>query len=215
MFTWFSMTHLPAVPDYFIQIAHQLVQESPSGDVDFANDITNLDEYKNRQLIRNGSEISSRRQRGLKMPPDWDTWVRENIIREYIETGVRISEGHGTVHGAHCDFRRKWKLYYLLDRGGTDAITVFYQQRGFPIVREEITDQDTELITCNDYQELIVVDRVQWPLNQWVLLNTMILHGVEGITGTRTNFTVSIRPDYNLLSKVSAEPCTAKRFLGG
>jgi hypothetical protein len=202
MFTWFPMSHLPKVPDYFLKIAHELIQELPSGDVDFVNQITDYNKYKNRQLVKDGTAISSRRQRGLNMPPEWNSWVRENIVQEFIETGVRISEGNSTVHGAHCDFRRKWKLYYLLDRGGDNATTVFYQQHGFPIVREEITDQDTKLITCNNYQELTVIDSVQWPMHQWVLLNTMVLHGVEGVTGARANFTISIQPDYRLFAEL-------------
>lgn len=199
MFTWLPMSHLPQVPDYFVKIAQQLIHNPPPGNDKFVDQITNDNEYKNRQLVKNGAVIGSRRQRGLQMPADWGDWVKKHIVKEYVETSVRISEGNSAVHGAHCDFRRKWKLYYLLDRGGDNALTFFYQQRGFPVVREEITDHDTELITCNNYKELTVIDQVQWPIHQWVLLNTMILHGVEGVTGNRANFTVGIRPDYNLL----------------
>lgn len=199
MFTWLPMAHLPQVPDYFLNIASELIQNPPDGDVEFVDQQTGVEQYKNRKLVKDGSVIGSRRQRGLQMPSEWGEWVKKNIVKEYIETSVRVSEGNSTVHGAHCDFRRKWKLYYLLERGGDGATTTFYQQRDFPIVRDEITDLDSELITCNNYGDLTIVDRVQWPLHQWVLLNTMILHGVEGVTGSRSNFTVGIKPDYNLL----------------
>jgi hypothetical protein len=90
-------------------------------------------------------------------------------------------------------------LYYLLNRGGDDATTCFYQQKGHNAVRDEITNSDTSMISVNNYDELTVIDRVQWPMRQWVLLNTMVLHGVEGVTGPRNNLTISIAPDFDLI----------------
>lgn len=201
MFTWLPMDHLPQVPDHLVKIANNLIDNKMDGDSDFVKQIDHS-LYQNRTLkLNNGSKVISRMQRGIMMPSEWDQWVKENIVSEFIETSIRVSEGSSETHGAHCDFRRKWKLYYLLSRGGDTATTYFYKQKGYPIVREEITDQDTQLISVNDYSELEIVDSVQWPLNQWVLLNTMVLHGVEGITGLRTNFTIGIRPDYSLLFK--------------
>jgi hypothetical protein len=199
MFTWLPMFHLPSVPEHFVHTAQRLLKERPPGDSNFVKNIDNFDSYKNRTLVKDHYETSSRTQRGLAMPDEWHAWVRQNIVKDYLESDLRVSEGNSTVHGAHCDFRRKWKLYYLLDRGGDSATTYFYQQKGYPIVREEITDSDTTLITCNNYQELTVIDQVQWPLHKWVLLNTMILHGVDGVTGNRANFTISIRPNYELI----------------
>jgi hypothetical protein len=193
------MTHLPQVPEYLVNIAQDLISTNTDGDSDFTKDIDHS-LYLNRWLdLNDGSRVQSRSQRGIMMPQIWDDWVKANITQKYIETSIRVSEGNSTTHGAHCDFRRKWKLYYLLSRGGDNATTYFYRQKGHPIVRDEITDNDTRLISVTDYSELEVIDSVQWPINQWVLLNTMILHGVEGITGLRSNFTVGIPPDYSLL----------------
>jgi len=121
---------------------------------------------------------------------DWDAWVRENIVDDFIESGLRVSEPVSDTHGAHTDPLRKWKLYYLIERGGEDATTCFYRETGQPVIR----DLDDGSVVCNNMDELEVIDRVQWPMNQWVLLNTMIIHGVEGIQGYRYNFTVSIKP---------------------
>ena len=57
-----------------------------------------------------------------------------------------------------------------------------------------IRDLDDGSVVCNNMDELEVIDQVQWPMQQWILLNTMILHGVKNIQGYRYNFTVSIKP---------------------
>jgi len=199
MFTWLPMFHLPKVPDHFVQQSHDLSKNTNTKDIDNPKIKLDIDQYYNRKLNINGVLLPTRVQQGIDLGSDWCQWVQENIVSEFIETSIRVSVGNSEIHGAHCDFRRKWKLYYLLDSGGDQATTHFYQQKNYPIVREEITNDDTASITVCDYSELTVIDSVQWPLQQWVCLNTMILHGVTGITGARSNLTISIEPNYNLL----------------
>ena len=69
-------------------------------------------------------------------------------------------------------------------------MTKFYKERGQPTVR----DQSDDNIVCNNMDMLEEIDSVQWPDQQWVLLNTMILHSVESIKGIRYNLTVGIKP---------------------
>jgi len=197
------LPHLPQVPENFIKIAHNLMDENPNGpkvDAAIYDPKMNLANYDNRKLYKDGKIIESRKQKGHEMPLEWNQWVRDNIVPEFIETSLRISVGNSETHGAHCDFGRKWKLYYLLERGGNDATTYFFKQKGFPIVREDC-DNSNSLITVTDYSELEVIESVQWPLNSWVALNTMILHGVDNIVERRSNFTISIPTDYRLLFK--------------
>jgi hypothetical protein len=74
-----------------------------------------------------------------------------------------------------------------VDRGGDDATTYFFQQKGHPVERE---GHPTNITLCDDYSQLEIIDQIQFPLNQWVLLNTNILHGVENVTGSRINLVV-------------------------
>lgn len=181
------MAHLPHPPAIFIQRAHVLSQKT-----DLPDTIEYLSTYAQRTRLvqRQGVTVQSRSQKSRDMGEDWNKWVSENIVDEFLETGLRVSEPVSDTHGAHTDQLRKWKLYYLLERGGDDAVTCFYKEKGQPVVR----DHSDEMIVCNNIDELEVIDQVQWPMRQWVLLNTMIVHGVEGIQGHRTNFTVSIKP---------------------
>jgi hypothetical protein len=187
MFTWLPMAHLPDPPEIFTQRASDLL-----GRTDLPNivDQMKLAPYRVRSVQRKGTIVQSRSQKGRDMGADWEQWVRENIVDDFIETGLRVSEPVSDTHGAHTDPLRKWKLYYLLERGGDNAVTCFYKEKGHPVVR----DLNDEMIVCNNMDELELIEQVTWPMKQWVLINTMVIHSVENIQGYRYNFTISIPP---------------------
>lgn len=187
MFTWLPMAHLPDPPAIFTKRAGEL---STRTDLPDLVDQMKLAPYRVRSVQRNGTIVQSRSQKGRDMGSDWEQWVRENIVDDFIETGLRVSEPVSDTHGAHTDPLRKWKLYYLLERGGDDAVTCFYKEKGYPVVR----DLDDQMIVCNNMDELELIEQVTWPMKQWVLINTMIIHSVENIQGYRYNYTVSITP---------------------
>ena len=187
MFTWLPMAHLPDPPEIFTQRASDLLGRTDLPDL---VDQMNLQSYRVRSVQRKGTIVQSRSQKGRDMGADWEQWVRENIVDDFIETGLRVSEPVSDTHGAHTDPLRKWKLYYLLERGGDNAVTCFYKEKGHPVVR----DLNDEMIVCNNMDELELIEQVTWPMKQWVLINTMVIHSVENIQGYRYNFTISIPP---------------------
>lgn len=191
MFTWLPMPHLPQVPEHFVQLALE-----KSAAMDDPND--NMDRYNSsflsRKLNKDGEVVGSRYQYAITLGEEWEQWVRENIMTDYWATGVRVSAGQpgDTTHGAHVDAQfdpphPTYKLYYLLDRGGEDATTSFYWENGESIERDSPYGNPTK---CDDYSRLTLLESVKFPMKQWVLLNTSILHGVENITGSRINLTV-------------------------
>ena len=189
LFTWIPL-NLPRVPDKFIERTVSMAQQASNKQVE--NTAVNQGDpaYTNRKLLKDGKEINSRIQYGYKLGDDWEQWVRENIYSDFINTGGRLSVGTDTTtHGAHADSQHHgtpvYKLYYLIDSGG--ASTLFFKEHGQPIVRVGTTDN---ICRCDDYSKLEVIDRVQFPAGQWVLLNTNILHGVEDVTGSRINLAV-------------------------
>jgi hypothetical protein len=188
MFTWLPIPGLPTPPQEFvdrsIHLAHQDVPNTAINQLD--------PKLLKRQVVKDGKVSNSRIQRGYELGADWDQWVRDNIMETFVSTGGRYSDGDNTtIHGAHVDSRYNnvpvYKLYYLVDRGGDDATTYFFQQKGHPVERE---GHPTNITLCDDYSQLEIIDQIQFPLNQWVLLNTNILHGVENVTGSRINLVV-------------------------
>lgn len=196
MFTWIQLDNLPSVPQQFIDQAFAVAQtadaEAESHFKLISNDSSKV--FK-RKLLIDGKEYPTRHQWSGELSKDWEDWVRTNIISSFINTGVRVSVGpeDTTWHGAHSDGYKGpprkfvYKLYYLIEPGGDNVDTVFYKEVGQPVER---TEEQAQFI--NDYSQLEVVDKVRLPLRKWVLLNTSILHGVENVTGPRTNLVVGI-----------------------
>lgn len=198
MFVYLPLPELPQPPQHFIDRAYDVIRT-----IDLEQDNNtfgrNYDQtYLDRVLTKNGVETNSRVQHGYPMGSDWEQWVKENIVSDYIETSLRVSLGKNetTTHGPHCDNPDKWKLYYLVDRGtnGEDAVTSFYQEPRRPV---EITGNSYESghYYVNDIDRLVPLLRVKFPLRQWIILNGLILHGVDNAGINRTNLQVSIRPD--------------------
>jgi hypothetical protein len=150
----------------------------------------------NRKIIQNGQVINSRCQVNYDMGENWDTWVRENIFSKFQETGLRLSVGEDTTTGGpHVDNPGKIRLFYLIDRGGEDAETVFYIKPGQPVVFDADSWDKDYPYSHDNIDELLVLERAKFPLNTWLLFNGYILHGVNNITGGRLNFNVSIKPE--------------------
>jgi hypothetical protein len=196
MFTWLALPDLPPVPDHFVDRAISAVQ-----DPNFCNEITanyevtnQATSYRTRKLLRDGKETNSLYLSGKRIGEDWEHWVKQNIVPEFHETGVRVATGENTTtHGAHADSwqgnppRASYKFYYLLQSGGEQVETVFYKQTDCPVERQP-TKQNP--VTIYDYSSIQEIDRVKFSVGQWVLLNTNILHGVENVIGQRINLTV-------------------------
>lgn len=195
IFTWLPMD-LPRPPEKFITLATELGHKISNNHSDIDNTALNQgdSEYANRWLIKDGKKIKSRIQFGYDLGDEWKAWVKENIIEDFYATGGRYSYGKDTTtHGAHSDAVVEntaiYKLYYILDAGGEDARTVFYQEHGHPLNRKGSWEH---ICHCDDYSKMDVVEELRIPQGRWVLLNTNILHGVEGVTGTRLNLVVVV-----------------------
>lgn len=190
MFTWLPQPQIPNPPQRFIDQALRAATNYG----DFQNTALNqLDpKYKNRKLIKDGQRTNSRMQYGIDLGKDWQDWVCNNIMDDYISTGARVSAGENTTtHGAHCDSwiegKPCYKLYFLVDRGGDRAVTCFFREKGQPLERQGTLEN---IVYVDDYDQLDVIDEVRFPMQQWILFNPNILHGVENVTSARTNLVV-------------------------
>lgn len=206
MFTWLPMLAIPPVPQHFVDRALDIVH-SPDFQSEISihyNQSSNSHTFEERKLLKDGKEINTLCLRGKRLGDDWEQWVRENVISNFVNTGVRITLGEDTtVHGAHADQwageppRPTYKLYYLIDNGGDNVETIFYREKNQPLERESTKQHP---VAIYDYSSLEEVERFKIPLNQWILLNTNVIHGVENITGPRTHLTIIVYKDSIKLS---------------
>jgi hypothetical protein len=184
MFTYVILKNLPDVPEKFITSAMQML-ELRSVKADIVKD--NLsDDYKNRKLLINNESKSVTYQTRVDIDAEFNDWVHKNIHPEGFDCGLSITDSkHGSHQGPHTDLTRDFTMIYLLDPGGPNTETVFYEEEGKPIVRKE------RQAVCNDFSKLRVLDRVKFPTRKWAMLNAMCLHGVENIEGIRVSFQIS------------------------
>lgn len=194
VFTWLPLPHLPQVPEHFIEQIKALAKpaEDPTQESLVSSGIVDL-AYKNRTVLKDGVEHKSRIQERFFISEEWESWVKENIIAEFSETSGRINVGEpgSTLHGAHTD-GPIYRLFYLVTSGGDCVETVYYLDPAQPILHATTAPRVTGHYNMD---ELIEIDRTQFPVGQWILHNGYVLHGVENITGTRININVTIRPE--------------------
>lgn len=205
--TWLALPHLPKVPERFVQRVRELGQPNPDlNDEELLKGGHITKEYKYRTVRYRGVESVTRCQESFLLGEDWEQWVRENIVADFIGTSGRVNVGPtgSTTHGAHIDQQHQMRLYYLIDRGGDDAETIWFYEPGKPLVYDLDRPSTSTPVSANDMDALLEIDRVKFPLCTWVLTNGYILHGVEKVTGRRLNITVDIRPecfDFHIIPK--------------
>jgi hypothetical protein len=182
MFTYRVLKNLPKVPQYFIDRA--LAKKK----LLFTNNVNdNLPNwYKDRKLIVDGKEESTAHQQTADLENDFTIWCKKYIHSEGFDCQVSMTNHQkGKYWGPHTDLTREFTIIYLLESGGPDAETVFYLEPGKPVRRSEFQE------VCNDYSKLVVLERNKFPLHEWIILDAMILHGVENITEPRISFQIS------------------------
>jgi hypothetical protein len=202
MFTWLPLYDLPSVPQIFVERCFNILKDPNNAPPSAIGAHYGGAAYEDRQIV-NGDKITNTRYlKGFSLGADWEQWVRENIISEFFNTGFRISTGKNTeTHGPHIDStdmskyggepgsrRVHWKLNYLLTQGGEEATTVFFREKG-----KEIDQSHSQTTTSiDDYSFVEEIERVKFPLNKWILLNTGVVHGVHHVTDHRINLTVMV-----------------------
>lgn len=207
MFTWLPLPQLPHPPQEIIDRALSIGHNPDVYKMDNSALNTKDKDYKNRIITKtDGTKTKTRIQFGVNLGLDWEEWVKENIIENFVNTGLRISAytEYTTTHGAHSDgwFNGKpsAKLYYLLETGGDNVITSFYKEQGQPLERY---GDPANMCSCLDYSKLDLLSQTVFPKHQWVLLNTDILHGVENIEGDRINLAILINKDQLKLTLIN------------
>jgi len=185
MFIYKILENLPPVPIKIDQVVKHLQDTKLDQTAD--NYTSKYHDIKARELLVNGKTFETAKSVRFELGALWENWVKTHIHSEYLETGVNFTT-KGQYHGAHLDSGRNYILIYLIESGGNKVDTVFYQENGYPIERPRTKEYDP--CHVHDYSNLTEIYRVEVPLRKWILLNTRILHGVEGIESTRIAYQI-------------------------
>ena len=106
-------------------------------------------------------------------------WINKNIASDYTDIGISLNGAPGsasTVLLPHTDKTRNWTLIWLLDEGGAEVDTVYWQEENQPVIR------GSELPAPASYDNLVEIGRARLKREKWILLNSHVIHSLEGIT---------------------------------
>ncbi len=139
---------------------------------------TNDEAFRNTPWLvrRDGVYKPSGHYQRCEVMPELVLWFNKNVTDEYLH--VSACQMYGEHHNApHTDTTRDYTLIYLVDLGGDDVTTVFYQEQGQPLHRPR---------HCHPhYDTLDILIEYKLKLRTWYLLDSRIIHSVEGINGVR------------------------------
>jgi hypothetical protein len=76
---------------------------------------------------------------------------------------------------------------YLLETGGNNCQTVFYQEKDQPVWREDVG------CFVTDYDLLTEIDTITIPKGTWCVFDTTVLHGVLNLESDRIAVQVGLR----------------------
>lgn len=173
-----ALLDLPPLPERFISDLGSFARESSP---DFYTYV------EPRRMIIDGQPATSGLH--MKWPIDKQDpmldWIRTNIIPEWGEITWKISTA--PRHGAHVDLSRRWVLQFLIDAGGDDVPTIFYEPTSQKFKFEGQCHHHV-----NDYTYLQETHRFVCPPRSWMILNATNIHSVENITGERRFLSVSL-----------------------
>jgi hypothetical protein len=146
----------------------------------------------NRVFKKDNKTFTSRPVPRWNIDTTLENWIRENIINDFIQVGVSNSlpgdDIDSNITVAHSDSNRNFCLQYIIEKSNADQWLVFYQEKGKSLHREPST-------FINNYDSVVELDRINIPLNTWVIFDTSILHSVENVSGNRCAIQISL--DYN------------------
>ena len=119
-------------------------------------------------------------------------WLLKNvpgINQDQIKGQIQSS---GT-HIVHSDIRRFAALNYIVDTGGENVITSWYQEKNKPLKRNKTISKQQSDEGFVDYNNLEILDSVKFEKNKWYLIDVSVLHDVDNIETFRKSITISIR----------------------
>jgi hypothetical protein len=114
---------------------------------------------------------------------EYTQWVKENIVKEFSEhnSGVMFFDEEQLPH---TDTTREYVLLYNIETGGDNVSLSFWQEQGYDIKRNRG-------LAVQRGSHLKLLEKLPGPFNCWYLMDTQVLHSVEGMSSRRVNFQIS------------------------
>lgn len=182
MFTAIPLPNLPQIPQDLLNYKFEDLV-----DYEFKCPCEYPDQQyqKEREVTHNGEIKSAGKYRRMSLEPkpfwssgpDLEQWLKENIIDDWRDVGISFNDG--PLLAPHLDRTRLYTLQYLIDAGGENVQTVFYD------VKSNQADFVTHYMHINNYDDLEPIEQFVFKPGEWWLIYGQTYHSVVNIEGTR------------------------------
>lgn len=170
--------------DSVIQLANQLNLKLPEYS-DKRGSAGNKD-YADRVLVDDDQTYISGYTHPLFYLDRETSWAKEFISPTAKDFRFSFTDPRKQRIGPHVDLTRHYTMMYLLEPGGDDHCTIFWQENS-------VTELERSPgYHVDNYTKLTEILKVQIPTNQWVILNARVLHSIHNISLGRKSFQVSL-----------------------
>jgi hypothetical protein len=108
-----------------------------------------------------------------------------------VQSQCNTSTSGTATHIVHSDISRYFALNYILDTGGENVTTSWYQEKNMPLSRlKRLGNKQTDSGAVY-YKNLECLGSKIFEKNKWYLIATNILHDVDYIETTRSSISAS------------------------
>jgi len=145
---------------------------------------TDMHEIRYRNVTRGNEKFLASPAVRVPTTPEFAQWFKENIAPNPKDVSINYRHCNSDTGGIHTDTTREYRLAYNILDGGPNCGVIYYQQDGYPLMRELAIQHLT-------YHDVTPVHKLVGPNNVWFLMDTRILHSCEGIESPRVQFDIS------------------------
>lgn len=192
---YFEILDLPAVPDRFEQEIRKRVLLPEFKVVKSHLNVPGFSNYHLRKLSDvDGSKKTSVFSDRYQSSQELVEWVSANIYPSPSSVNINITNLASDSFGPHVDYNRRSILIYVIEQGGPNVLTKWWQQIGHPLHRPEMQDVSNGwAINCDDYSQLEERASICIPPRTWIrFCDTAILHSVENLESPRLTIQIPI-----------------------
>jgi hypothetical protein len=137
-----------------------------------------------KEFVLNGTTWQRALYRRYEISKESGDWIRE-YVGDYSQAGSQVMY-QGQAFSPHTDGGpRRYILNYLIDAGGSDVATQWFQEQGRELVREGPALQYPE------GEKLELVKSVIIPTATWTALFGKVIHSVVNLEKERLQLSVS------------------------
>jgi hypothetical protein len=126
---------------------------------------------------------------------DLRDWLSRNILQNKLnKMFIATQESRNnkpSTHIVHSDIKRKMALNYVIEPGGDNVITSWYQERGKDLYRSKNGSKNMQSDSGKvDYNNLEILESAVFQKNKWYALDVETLHDVDNITSIRKSISI-------------------------